>query len=106
MTSLPSYSYMNLNSLKRARVKDFFFFFFSTAKLCEGKFLRGNKANGFKINEKLDKYIDKAVMEMKPNEATANSGICQQSLFDDSTYDVGHVWTRCIIECWTQLAMR
>lgn len=97
----------SFNQKKRKRKTVLFYlFFFSTAKLCKGKFLRGNKANGFTTNEKLEKYIDKAVMEVKPNEASANSGICRQSLFDDSTYDVGHVWTRCIIECWTQLAMR
>lgn len=56
--------------------------------------------------EKQDTYIDKAVMEMKPNKAGTNSGIALQRIVDDTTDDARHVWTCFIIKCWGKLSMR
>ena len=50
-------------------------------------------------------YINKAVMEVEPDEAGSNPSIGYQCLRNDITDNAAHIWTCPVIKCWSKLAM-
>ena len=57
--------------------------------------------NKKKKNAARGAYNDKAVVEMKANEAGGNSGIGLKSALNDSTYYAGDIRASIIIKCWS-----
>ena len=50
-------------------------------------------------------YINKAVMEVEPDEAGCNPRIGYQCLRNDITDNAAHIWTCLVIKCWSKLAI-
>jgi hypothetical protein len=50
-------------------------------------------------------YINKAVMEVEPDEAASNPTIGYHCLRNDITDNAAHIWTCQVIKCWSKLAI-